>query len=243
MVNLPEQTLTTGIVRLSYTHLFKPYASNPAQEAKYSTTILVPKTDLGTKQAIDMAIDAAKRTGAAEKFQGVIPPILSIPVHDGDGRRPSDGLPFGDECKGHWVFTASSKKPIEVVGTDRNPIINQSDMYSGVYAYVSVTFFPYNSNGRKGIGCGLNCVMKAKDGEPLGAGVSASKAFANIPAQPFAVPSYPAAPQSVPKPTYIAPAPQPAYAASVSQSVAPAPQPQINPITGLPIVPGGVMGL
>lgn len=241
MANLPEQTITTGVARLSYTHLFKPYAHNAGQEAKYSTTILVPKTDLTTKQAIDIAIEAAKRTGAAEKFQGVIPPILSIPVHDGDGRRPSDGLPFGDECKGHWVFTASSKNPIEVVGVDRNPIINQSDMYSGVYAYVSVTFFPYNSNGKKGIGCGLNCVMKAKDGEPLGGGVSASKAFANIPVQPSAAPSYSVPQQQA---TYAAPASQPVYAAPNPQpTYAPQQQPQINPITGQPIIPGGVMGL
>ena len=241
MANLPEQTITTGVARLSYTHLFKPYAHNAGQEAKYSTTILVPKTDLTTKQAIDIAIEAAKRTGAAEKFQGVIPPILSIPVHDGDGRRPSDGLPFGDECKGHWVFTASSKNPIEVVGVDRNPIINQSDMYSGVYAYVSVTFFPYNSNGKKGIGCGLNCVMKAKDGEPLGGGVSASKAFANIPVQPSAAPPYSVPQQQA---TYAAPASQPVYAAPNPQpTYAPQQQPQINPITGQPIIPGGVMGL
>lgn len=236
MANLPEQTLTTGVVRLSYTHLFKPYARDASQEPKYSTTILVPKTDITTKQAIDIAIEAAKRTGAAEKFQGVIPPILATPVHDGDGRRPSDGLPFGAECKGHWVFTASSKKPIAVVGTDRQPIINETEVYSGVYAYVSVSFYPYNSNGKKGIGCGLNCVLKAKNGEPLGGGVSVDKAFANIPVQPSAMPSYPAAP------TYAAPAP--AYQQATPAPVYPAaPQVQINPITGQPLIPGGVMGL
>lgn len=236
MANLPEQTLTTGVVRLSYTHLFKPCARDASQEPKYSTTILVPKIDITTKQAIDVAIETAKRTGAAEKFQGAIPPILATPVHDGDGRRPSNGLPFGDECKGHWVFTASSKKPIAVVGTDRQPIINETEVYSGVYAYVSVSFYPYNSNGKKGIGCGLNCVLKAKNGEPLGGGVSVDKAFANIPVQPSAMPSYPATP------TYAAPAP--AYQQATPAPVYPAaPQVQINPITGQPMIPGGVMGL
>lgn len=240
MVNLPEQTLTTGIVRLSYTHLFKPYASKPGQEPKFSTTILVPKTDMATKQAIDIAIEAAKRTGLAEKFQGVLPPILSIPVHDGDGVRPSDGLPFGDECKGHWVFTASSKNPVEVIGQDRNPVLNQTEIYSGVYAYVSVTFFPY-SNQKKGIGCGLNCVMKAKDGEPLGGGVSAAKAFANVPMQPNAQSSYPQQVVQAPQQSYAAQVfAQPSYAAPAPTYAQPT---QIDPITGRPIVAGGVMGL
>jgi len=180
MANAQEQTITTGVARLSFAHLFKAYAHNPTSEAKFSTTILVPKTDIATKQAIDAAIRAAAASGLSDKFQGVVPPILSTPVYDGDGARPG-GEPFGDECKGHWVFTASSKNPIEVVGLNRQPIINESEMYSGVYAYACVTFFPYNSNGKKGIGCGLNCVMKAKDGEPLAGKVSAAQAFASIP--------------------------------------------------------------
>ena len=45
--------VTTGTVRLSYAHLFKPYAFQQGQEAKYSTTILLPKTDSDTKARID----------------------------------------------------------------------------------------------------------------------------------------------------------------------------------------------
>lgn len=40
--------VTTGEVRLSYVHLFKPYAAMVGQEEKYSCTILVPKTDTTT---------------------------------------------------------------------------------------------------------------------------------------------------------------------------------------------------
>lgn len=78
------------------------------------------------------------------------PPIVPTPVYDGDGVRPSDGMPFGDECKGHWVFTASAKidYPPEVVDRMGNPIINQSEVYSGMYGRVNVNFFPY-AFGRK----------------------------------------------------------------------------------------------
>lgn len=163
--------VTTGKVRLSYANLFKPRAAAPGQEEKYSVTILVPKSDVETKQRIDQAIEAAKQKGK-DKWGGIIPPVVAIPVHDGDGVKPSDGMPFGNECKGHWVFTASAKVdyPPEVVDGQLNPIINQSEIYSGCYARVHVNFFPYMFGGKKGIGCGLGPVQKVADGEPLGGG-------------------------------------------------------------------------
>ena len=127
--------ITTGEVRLSYVHLFKPYAAMMGQEEKYSVTVLVPKTDVDTMNRINAAIEAAKQKGIAEKWNGQCPPIVPTPVHDGDGARPSDGMEFGPECKGHWVFTASAKVdyPPEVVDPQGNPIINQSEVYSGVF--------------------------------------------------------------------------------------------------------------
>lgn len=201
-MNVNPCFVVTGKVRLSYTHLFQPYANRNGGEAKYSTTILVPKSDTATKQRIDAAIAAAKQAGASKCWNGDIPPIVAVPVYDGDGARPSDGMPFGDECKGHWVFTASSKQPPQVVDPQVQPIIDQSQVYSGMYGRVSVTFFPYNSNGKKGIGCGLNNVQKLKDGEPLGGRTTAADDFSAMPvymqqpASPAAVPQYqqPAAP-------------------------------------------------
>ena len=173
--------VTTGEVRLSYVHLFKPYAAVPGQEEKYSVTVLVPKADAATKARIDAAIEAAKQKGITGKWNGQCPPIVPVPVYDGDGVRPSDGMPFGPECKGHWVFTASAKAdyPPEVVDAQGNPILNQSEVYSGIYAYVNVEFFPYLFGGaKKGIGCGLGPVMKRRDGEPLGGSApTAAQAF------------------------------------------------------------------
>ena len=118
----------------------------------------------------------------------------------------SDGMPFGEECKGHWVFTASAKVdyPPEVVDKMGNPIINQSEVYSGMYGRVNVNFFPYSFGGKKGIGCGLGPVQKLEDGETLSGGhVSAAQAFG---------------------------APQPASATHPQNGGV-----QINPITGLPM--------
>ena len=102
-------TITIGEVRFSYCNLFQPRANQQGQEPKYSVTILVPKSNAAAKAAIDAAIQAAIDAGVAKCWNGVRPPQPSICVHDGDGVRPSDGMPFGDECKGHWVFTASCK--------------------------------------------------------------------------------------------------------------------------------------
>lgn len=173
---------------MSYVHLFKPYAYQPGQEEKFQVTILVPKTDVDTMNRINAAIDAAKQRGISEKWNGQCPPIVPTPVYDGDGVRPSDGMAFGPECRGCYVFTASAKAdyPPEIVDKMGNPIINQSEVYSGMYGRVNVTFFPYAFGGKKGIGCGLGPVQKLEDGEALGGSApSAAQAFgAPQPAQP-----------------------------------------------------------
>lgn len=224
--------VTTGKVRFSYAHLFKPYAAMPGQEEKYSCTILVPKTDTDTMNRIWSAIEAAKAKGSSEKWGGVTPPQVPVPVYDGDGVRPSDGVAFGPECKGCWVFTASAKVdyPPEIVDKFGNPIINQSEVYSGMYGRVNVTFYPYQFGGKKGIGCGLGPVQKLEDGEPLGGGhVSAAQAFG--------------APQTAPVPpqgtAYGAPVSQPGYTSNVTPPWTSAPQASapaggINPLTGQP---------
>lgn len=213
--------VTTGEARLSYVHLFKPYAHHQGDEEKFSCTILVPKSDTATKARIDAAIEAAKQKGISGKWNGVCPPIVQTPVHDGDGTRPSDGMPFGPECKGHWVFTANTSVdyPPEVVDQNGNPMINQSEMYSGVYALVNVEFFPYMFGGKKGIGCSLGPVKKVRDGEALGGSAPTA-------AQAFGTPQ---------------PAPQQntaGYATPTQQGTTPPwnqPASNINPITGLPM--------
>lgn len=49
-----------------------------------------------------------------------------------------------------------------------------------MWAVVSVTFFPYNVSGNKGVACGLNNVMKTKDDERLGGRASAESDFSEV---------------------------------------------------------------
>ena len=103
------------------------------------------------------------------KWNGVVPPIVPNPVHDGDGVK-QDGTPFGAECKGCWVMTASSPsdRPIEIVDRNMQRIIDATQVYSGCYANVCVNFYPYAYQGKKGVGVGLGPIQKVADGEALG---------------------------------------------------------------------------
>ncbi len=255
-------SVTTGKVRLSYCHIWEPYAQDPKDDPKYSVTILIPKTDTATLNAIQAEMMAAEQQGVTSKWGGVRPPVVKNPLYDGDGVRPS-GEPFGEECRGHMVMTASNKDQPSVVDLQVAPIMNRSEVYSGCYARVSLNFFAYAASGNKGIGCWLNGIQKIEDGEPLSGHVSAQEAFGG--ANAYAGPAGPAAPQygipaapsqysapvqpSYTQPQYSAPV-QPGYPQQPGyvppQYSAPAQQPgqiSIDPITGQPGLTGGILGI
>lgn len=247
--------VVTGKVRLSYANLINPRAQKQGDKLKYSTTLLIPKSDIATKQRIDTAINAAIQEGVVSKWNGARPAQPAIPIYDGDGIRPT-GEYFSAECKGHWVITASSEQKPQIVDVNLNEIINPSEIYSGMYARVSIRFFPYFNSGKKGIGCGLGNVQKLEDGEPLGGRTNAADDFGggagsfNPPIVQTALytqqpvynnptPVYnPQMPQYPPQvPGYAPQQPviqhQPAYTQQTAF---------LDPITGAPIN-GGVMGL
>ena len=234
--------VVTGKVRFSYVSLMTPRVDLNGKE-KYSVTALLPKSDIQSKQAIDAAIQQAIADGTNGIWKGLVPPQIPTPIHDGDGVK-QDGTPYGPECKGHWVFTASTNanpqypKP-EVVDATGQPILQATEVYSGMYGRLSVTFAPYFSAGKKGIGCYLNHAQKLEDGEPLaGTKASASEDFG------CAAPAYPQA-QAPAYPQAQAPAypqaNQPLQQQTGSQPL-PDSTPVIDPITGQPVV-GQIMGI
>jgi hypothetical protein len=224
-LNIPTRVLT-GEVRLSYCNLVQPRVNNndPSATPKYSVTLLIPKTDVAVKQNIDASIAAAATDAQGKIWNGVRPPVMPIPIHDGDGVR-DNGTPYGDECRGCWVITASSKqKPQVVHQSDINTELLPQDIYSGMWARVTINFYGYHQSGKKGVGCGLGNIMKTRDDEPLAGGASAAVDFAGIGATYGApAPAYPAA-----NPQY---AVQPAY--NAAPPFVPGPG-AVNPLTGQP---------
>ena len=161
----------TGIVRLSYANVWEPKSVNGGAE-KYSVSVIIPKDDTKTLNAINAAIDTAIKESAG-KFGGKVPnkSSLKLPLRDGDVERE-------DEAYVNAFFVnANSKAAPQIVDKNVNPILDKTEVYSGVYAKVSLTFYAFNSNGNKGIACGLGNIQKIKDGEPLGSRASAESEF------------------------------------------------------------------
>ena len=223
MYNNIATKVLTGEVRLSYVNLVAPrvQGNDPTAAPKYSVTLLIPKSDVATKHNIDQSFEAAAAVAHSKTWGGVRPPVLPIPIHDGDGVR-DNGTPFGPECKGCWVMTASTKnKPQVVHQSDINTELLPQDIYSGMYARVTINFFGYNRAGKRGVGCGLGNVMKTRDGEALAGGASAASDFAGI-GQEIGGDALP-----------FGSAPQPNTGNPMGVGA-----PAINPLTGQPYYPG-----
>jgi hypothetical protein len=154
--------VVTGLVRLSYAHIWEPVAIEEGATKKYSVSLIIPKSDTETVAKIKAAIEAAKQQGKETKFGGKVPANLKTPLRDGDIDRPED-----DAYANSYFLNANATTRPGIVDKDVNPILEQDEVYSGCFGRVSVTFYPYNTSGNKGIACGLNHIQKIKEGEPL----------------------------------------------------------------------------
>lgn len=165
--------VTTGKVRLSYAHLFEPHAIE-GNEPKYSVSVIIPKSDKETLQAIKDAVNQAKEDGKA-KWNGKVPTNVKTPLRDGDTEREGD-----EAYAGCYFLNANSKNKPGIVDKDVQPILDQSEVYSGCYARLTLNFYAYAASGNKGIAAGLGNVQKLEDGEPLGGFTRAEDDFEAI---------------------------------------------------------------
>ncbi len=162
--------------RFSYAHIFEPDSIN-GSEPKYSVSCIIDKSDTETIAKIKKAVETAKEEGKG-KWGGKIPANLKLPLRDGDIDRPDD-----EAYAGSYFLNANSRQAPQVVDNRVQPILDQSEVYSGCYGRVSVTFYAYNSNGNKGVAAGLGNVQKLRDGEPLGSRVNAADEFDAVEAE------------------------------------------------------------
>ena len=167
--------VVTGEVRLSFPHLFEPFAFD-GQDEKYSVMLLISKKDKTTLDALRAAEKAATEAGKDSKWGGKIPKDLLSIIHDADEDGTAEDYP---ERKGCYYMTVSAGVRFRpgVVDRDVQPILDESAVYSGVYGRASLTAFPYSAGKNKGISFGLNHVQITKDGEPLDGRTSAEDDF------------------------------------------------------------------
>lgn len=154
------KVVTKKPVRLTFTFL-------PDDDGVFRTSALIPKKDKALIAQIEEAIEEAKEYGKTAKWGGKIPRNLKIAFQDGD----DTDLEKYPENEGHFLLNCRSKKKVGLVDTDRQPILDASEVYSGCWAYLSVSSFAYD-NESKGVSFFLNNIMKARDDEAFGGGAS-----------------------------------------------------------------------
>lgn len=167
-----DTKVVTGLVRLSYAHIFEPKSIN-GSDPKYSVSLIIPKSDKQMVKVLEQAIDNAKELGKS-KWGGKIPSNLKLPLRDGDEDRPED-----EAYENSYFINANSERAPQVVGTEKDKATGKAiplgpdEVYSGCYARASINFYPFNVNGNKGVACSLISIQKIDDGEPL-AGVASA---------------------------------------------------------------------
>lgn len=172
----PMKVITGRDTRWSYANVWEP-KSIQGGTPKYSVSLIIPKSDTVTLEKIRTAIQAAYTEGQG-KLKGngkTVPPLaaLKTPLRDGDAERPDDPA-----YANSLFINANTTAAPGIVDADCQPIINRSEVYSGVYGRASISFYAFNTSENKGIACSLNNLQKIRDGEPLGGRSSAEEDFA-----------------------------------------------------------------
>ena len=178
MTKNPMKVITGKDTRWSYANVWEPKSINGGVP-KFSVSLIIPKSDKKTIEAIKKAIQAAYKEGEA-KLKGnsrSVPPLefIKTPLRDGDTERPDD-----EAYANSYFLNANSTTQPGIVDANVQPILTRSEVYSGVYGRASINFYAFNSNGNRGIACGLNNLQKIRDGEPLGSRTSAEDDFADF---------------------------------------------------------------
>lgn len=179
----PLKVITGPDTRWSYANVWEAKSINGGTP-KFSVSLIIPKSDTRTVAKVKAAIAAAYHEGEA-KLKGsgkTVPPLSTIktPMRDGDAERPDDPA-----YANAYFINANSPNAPGIVDADRQPVLDRSEVYSGVYGRASINFYAFNSNGNRGIACGLNNLQKIRDGEPLGGKSRAEDDFATDPDEDF----------------------------------------------------------
>ena len=194
---LPSGNVATCPVRLGFVNVFQPSKPMAGQtEGKYGATLLFPKgADL--KVLEEAVILAAKDRFGEIRGQRDGNGILQLFTKAGVKLHS----PFRDQGdKGHLAgytpgavfITASSKQKPGVVSARKEAIHDPAQVYSGMWAIVTVRAFAFDQQAKKGVSIGLQNIMKVADGEKFSgrpsadvdfAGVDVSGAFGDMPQQ------------------------------------------------------------
>jgi hypothetical protein len=173
-VTLPNGLVRTCPVRLSFPDVFRPgkpqAGDSPDKAPKYSVTTLFPEQVTFARQEGEN--DPTNFTGVfraavgatAKKAFGadVQPSQLKMPFRDQAEKAHVEGYEAG-----RMFFTATSTQKPLVVDIHQKLITDESRVYPGVWAIVTMNPFDYTT-ARRGVSFGLRSVMIVCDDEAFG---------------------------------------------------------------------------
>lgn len=168
--------LIIGPVRLTFVSVWQKAPGVDGGKPKYQTQCLIGKKDKDKIKQVTRAVNEAIEVGKADKWKGKVPRKADLDeiLRDGD-EKDWNGY------AGHFYLSAKSDAKPGIVYNDKEktPITDEEEIYSGVWAYLSLNIYPHDVQGG-GLAVGLNNIMKVKDGEKFAGGSSAEEDFSNV---------------------------------------------------------------
>ena len=160
---------TTGLVRLSYPHLFKP-AETLNGDMKYSASFLIPK-DSKTAERLKEVIKEIKASDEYKDTVGKTKVKYGL-LRDGDEKDDPN-------YEGMYFVNAKSNEDHQpkLLNKEREEVVDPAEIYAGCYVQAVLSLYPYNKSGNAGIGASLLAVRFIKDGEPLTSNVVTDEDF------------------------------------------------------------------
>ena len=171
-----------GEARMNFCRVFEPESFNGG-DPKYSVILSFDKDDEALVAKIEAAINECVEKAKTSKYGGKLPKGFKvIELKDGDEDYEGEGFPGQYTIKASSAYKPEVVKKGKVMGkTQFVPITDEDEFYSGCYGYASVSFFAYDNEVSKGVTCGLNSLLKSRDGERFGnGGGSAAADFAGV---------------------------------------------------------------
>ena len=181
MMKASYRNLSIDLETYSPVNLKKSGVACYVEHPDFAILLIGYAFDGGEVHVVDVAkvraaIKAAYEEGKV-KLQGnskSVPALetLKTPLRDGDLERPDD-----PDYAGCYFINANSIQPVGIVDRDCNPILDHSEVYSGIRGRISLTFYAFNTSTARGIAASLNNVQKWSDGPALGGKSSPEEDF------------------------------------------------------------------
>jgi hypothetical protein len=181
---IDDTTARFGEGRFSYANVLTPRGQDDGRgglSMKYSTAFLIPKKDTEAIKLFNAIIEAAKAKGI-EKGTFNKGTVITSPLHDGDVEKPDDPI-YAGMMYFNAKCDAERRKPgVKVRDTDGKirDAFDDNDFYSGCWGCITIGAYAYNRNGNKGVGIGLNNVIKTRDDDKLSGAASAEADFGDL---------------------------------------------------------------